>query len=117
MGGSGWPTADTGSNNSGETEVSCEFQKSSRVQYFKYNIRISSKLEHIAVLSSIAWTRNSNSTTFDQFIRKLQNNLQLTGDILKNYKFWYVWEGEKYEISEKDEYNYLIQGTVLRYDS
>ena len=29
---------------------------------------------------------------------------------MKNYKIWYVWEGEKYEISEKDEYNYLIQG-------
>ena len=53
---------------------------------------------------------NSNSTTFDQFLGKLQNNLQLSGDVVKNYKIWYVWEGEKYEISEKDEYNYLIQG-------
>ena len=32
---------------------------------------------------------------------------------MKNYKIWYVWEGEKYEISEKDEYNYLIEGTVF----
>ena len=39
--------------------------------------------------------------------------MQLSGDVVKNYKIWYVWEGEKYEISEKDEYNYLIQGTVF----
>ena len=39
--------------------------------------------------------------------------MQLSGDVVKNYKIWYVWDGEKYEISEKDEYNYLIEGKFL----
>ena len=33
--------------------------------------------------------------------------------MVKNYKIWYVWDGEKYEISEKDEYNYLIEEKFL----